>query len=90
MLSPSRHSVEGATTDTEPGRAPTAVLVGTLDTKGREYGFLVDRTREPGVDVLVLDAGILEANGLSMDDLERTVFEVRTLVAGDLVGTPQL
>jgi len=29
------------------------------------------------------------ATGLSMDDLERTVFEVRTLVAGDLVGTPQ-
>jgi len=31
-----------------------------------------------------------EATGLSMDDLERTVFEVRTLVAGDLVGTPQV
>lgn len=30
-----------------------------------------------------------EATGLSMDDLEKTVFEVRTLVAGDLVGTPQ-
>jgi hypothetical protein len=30
-----------------------------------------------------------EATGLSMDDLERTVFEVRTLVAGDLVGAPQ-
>jgi uncharacterized protein (UPF0261 family) len=34
-------------------------VVGTLDTKGREYGFLVDRTREQGVDVLVVDAGIL-------------------------------
>jgi uncharacterized protein (UPF0261 family) len=32
-------------------------LVGTLDTKGKEYGFLVDRTREQGVDVLVIDAG---------------------------------
>jgi hypothetical protein len=31
-----------------------------------------------------------EAVGLSMDDLEKTVFEVRTLVAGDLVGTPQV
>ncbi len=30
-----------------------------------------------------------EATGLSMDDLERTVFEVHSLVAGDLVGTPQ-
>jgi hypothetical protein len=30
-----------------------------------------------------------EATGLSMDDLETTVFEVRKLVAGDLAGTPQ-
>jgi hypothetical protein len=34
-------------------------------------------------------ASAYEATGLSMDDLERTVFEVRTLVAGDLAGTPQ-
>jgi hypothetical protein len=30
-----------------------------------------------------------EAVGLSIDDLQKTVFEVRALVAGDLVGTPQ-
>jgi hypothetical protein len=30
-----------------------------------------------------------EAAGLSLADMERTVFEVRTLIAGDLVGTPQ-
>ena len=30
-----------------------------------------------------------EAAGLSMNDLDKTVFEVRTLVAGDLVGAPQ-
>jgi hypothetical protein len=34
-------------------------------------------------------AAAYEATGLSMDDLERTVFEVRTLVAGDLAGSPQ-
>jgi uncharacterized protein (UPF0261 family) len=38
---------------------PTVVLLGTLDTKGREYAFLRDRVREHGVDVLVVDAGIL-------------------------------
>ena len=38
---------------------PTVVLVGTLDTKGREYAFLADRLREQGVDVLLVDAGIL-------------------------------
>jgi uncharacterized protein (UPF0261 family) len=37
----------------------TVVLLGTLDTKGREYEFLRDRVREQGVDVLLLDAGIL-------------------------------
>jgi uncharacterized protein (UPF0261 family) len=38
----------------------TVVLLGTLDTKGREYEFLRDRVREQGVDVLLLDAGILD------------------------------
>jgi uncharacterized protein (UPF0261 family) len=37
----------------------TVVLVGTLDTKGVEYGFLRDRLREAGVDVLLVDAGVL-------------------------------
>jgi uncharacterized protein (UPF0261 family) len=37
----------------------TVVLVGTLDTKGTEYGFLRDRLRELGVDVLLVDCGVL-------------------------------
>jgi uncharacterized protein (UPF0261 family) len=37
----------------------TVVLLGTLDTKGQEYAFLRDRVREHGVDVLLVDAGIL-------------------------------
>jgi uncharacterized protein (UPF0261 family) len=36
----------------------TVVLAGTLDTKGHEYGFLRDRVREQGVDVLLVDVGI--------------------------------
>jgi uncharacterized protein (UPF0261 family) len=40
-------------------RIPTVVLVGTLDTKGKEYAFLRDRIRERGVGVLLVDAGIL-------------------------------
>jgi uncharacterized protein (UPF0261 family) len=39
---------------------PTVVLVGTLDTKGREYAYLRDRVREHGVDVLLVDVGVLE------------------------------
>ena len=37
----------------------TVVLVGTLDTKGREYAYLADRIREHGADVLLVDAGIV-------------------------------
>jgi len=38
---------------------PTVVLVGTLDTKGHEYAFLAERIREHGVDVVLVDAGIV-------------------------------
>ena len=38
----------------------TVVLLGTLDTKGAEYGYLRDRLREQGVDVLLVDAGVFE------------------------------
>ncbi|MDO9354994.1 MAG: Tm-1-like ATP-binding domain-containing protein [Solirubrobacteraceae bacterium] len=37
----------------------TAVLVGTLDTKGREYGFVRDRLRDRGIDVVLIDVGVL-------------------------------
>jgi uncharacterized protein (UPF0261 family) len=37
----------------------TVVLLGTLDTKGLEYAFLRDCVREHGVDVVLVDAGIL-------------------------------
>ncbi len=40
---------------------PTVVLVGTLDTKGQEYAYLADRIRESGVDVVLVDAGIVGA-----------------------------
>src|SRR5947199_6125624 len=46
---------------------PTIVLLGTLDTKGREYAFLRDRVREHGVDVLVVDAGVHEPVGIEPD-----------------------
>lgn len=37
----------------------TVVLVGTMDTKGHEYGFVRDRLIDLGVDVVVVDAGVL-------------------------------
>ncbi|WP_314146634.1 Tm-1-like ATP-binding domain-containing protein [uncultured Leifsonia sp.] len=37
----------------------TAVLIGTLDTKGREYAFVRDQLRAAGADVVVIDVGVL-------------------------------
>ena len=39
----------------------TVVLVGTLDTKGMEYGWLRGRVRELGCEVVLVDAGIGES-----------------------------
>jgi uncharacterized protein (UPF0261 family) len=50
----------GMTTSKARERCPTVVLVGTLDTKGKEYAYLRERIRERGVDVLLVDAGILD------------------------------
>lgn len=40
-------------------RPPAVVLVGTLDTKGPEYTFVRDRMRDQGVEVIVVDVGVL-------------------------------
>ncbi|HVA89251.1 MAG TPA: Tm-1-like ATP-binding domain-containing protein [Chloroflexota bacterium] len=48
----------------------TVVLVGTLDTKGIEYEYLRDRLREQGVDVILVDAGIL-GTPLARPDIAR-------------------
>jgi uncharacterized protein (UPF0261 family) len=49
----------GAAASAAPEEIPTVVLVGTLDTKGKEYAYFRDRIRDRGVDVLLVDAGIL-------------------------------
>ena len=60
---------------------PTVVLVGTLDTKGKEYEFLRDRVREHGVDVLLVDAGIV-GEPLAVPDVARE--EVAATVGADV------
>jgi len=42
-------------------------LLGTLDTKGEEYGFVRDRLRDAGIDTLVIDAGVLDTPRLAAD-----------------------
>jgi uncharacterized protein (UPF0261 family) len=58
----------------------TVVLLGTLDTKGTEYGYLRDRLREQGVDVVVVDAGIFEPQ----IDADVTREEVAAAVGADV------
>ena len=43
----------------ERRRTPRVALVGTLDTKGREYAFVRDRLRDAGVEATVIDVGVL-------------------------------
>ena len=46
---------------------PTAVLVGTLDTKGREYAFVRDMLLDNGLDVITVDVGVLGRPGFHPD-----------------------
>ena len=60
---------------------PTVVLVGTLDTKGKEYDFLRDRVREHDVDVILVDCGIM-GEPLAVPDISRE--EVAAATGADL------
>jgi uncharacterized protein (UPF0261 family) len=62
-------------------RSPTVVLVGTLDTKGKEYAYLRERICERGVDVLLIDAGIL---GEPLTDPDVTRQEVARAAGADV------
>ncbi len=50
------------------------LLIGTLDTKGVEFAFVRDLLREAGVDVLVLDAGVLRPPAFAPDVPREQVF----------------
>lgn len=55
---------------------PTILIIGTLDTKGREIAYVRDRIREYGAHALVLDSGILgEAQDIEPDITRSRVAE---------------
>ena len=64
----------------------TVVLVGTLDTKGAENEFVRDRLRAAGVDVLVVDAGVLEPPGFPPDITRQEVAAAAGADFGALVA----
>jgi len=45
----------------------TVVLLGTLDTKGREYKFVIDCLHDAGVDSIMIDFGILTDPAIKPD-----------------------
>jgi len=65
---------------------PTVVLLGTLDTKGPEHAFVRDRLRDAGVEVILVDVGVLDKPTVEPDvparDVARaagtTIDELRT------------
>jgi uncharacterized protein (UPF0261 family) len=70
----------------------TVILLGTLDTKGEEYGLVRDRLRDARVDTIVVDAGILDTPRLEADISREEVAEaagvdLKSLVAAGDRGT---
>jgi len=70
----------------EKGKAKTIVLLGTLDTKGLEIGYIREKIQAKGHETIVIDAGILgnpkikadisreeiaEAGGKNLEELRR-------------------
>ena len=64
----------------------TVVLVGTLDTKGAENDFVRERLRAAGVEVLVVDAGVLEAPAFTPDITRQEVAAAAGADVGSLVA----
>jgi uncharacterized protein (UPF0261 family) len=55
---------------------PTAVLIGTLDTKGREYAFVQELLHEAGIDVVIVDVSVLgTTSGITPDVTAEEVCE---------------
>jgi uncharacterized protein (UPF0261 family) len=67
MVSPGGRLPAPMTDDRGMSGIPTVVLLGTLDTKGPEHAFVRDRLRDAGVEVLLVDVGILDTPTVEPD-----------------------
>ncbi len=63
----------------------TVVLVGTLDTKGDEYGYLRDRLRQHGVDTLLVDVGTVGSPRTEPDITRSEVGEIAGIDVDELI-----
>ena len=66
---------------------PTVVLLGTLDTKGEEYGFLRRRVLEEGVDALLVDTGVLGSPLVEPDISREQVAKAAGADVGELAAS---
>ncbi|NRF95908.1 Tm-1-like ATP-binding domain-containing protein [Paenibacillus frigoriresistens] len=63
----------------------TVVFIGTLDTKGNEYKFVIDRVKSIGCETILIDVGVLNSPQISADitreDVARAAgTEIETLI----------
>ena len=65
---------------------PTIAILGTMDTKGVEHGFVADLIRQRGHTVLVIDVGTLEEPRLKPDISRREVAAAAEVDFAGLVG----
>ena len=63
----------------------TVLLIGTLDTKGVEVGFVRDALQRIGIDTLVMDTGVLQPPAFTPDIAREEVFSA----AGSRLATLQ-
>ena len=65
---------------------PTIAILGTMDTKGVEHGFVADLIRQRGHTVLVIDVGTLEEPRLKPDISRREVAAAAEVDFATLAG----
>jgi uncharacterized protein (UPF0261 family) len=65
----------------------TVVAIGTLDTKGAEYDYLCRRLREHGVDVILVDAGVLGEPTVAADITRAEVAQAAGAEIGQLAAS---
>jgi uncharacterized protein (UPF0261 family) len=64
----------------------TVIALGTFDTKGAEYAYLAERLREQGIDVLLVDAGVLGEPSLQPHVTRAQVAQAAGTSVGDLAA----
>lgn len=64
----------------------TVALLGTLDTKGREYEFLAERVRAAGAEAFLIDAGVLGEPQTKPDVTREEVAAAAGSTIADLVA----